>query len=242
MAGAPRPHHILVTPWLINRSRSSAGTQQRAMLGTPYPLPGGIMRKLAGLAGAIALAAAAGACSSPGSSTSTAATATPRSGTETITATLTGAPAASYLNSGGTTPPSFPSVVFAGAVTTTIRGPVMLGHSTAKTATHTFVTPAGDLTIRRTQKTHDNQLAPAGQSGSTCYFTASSTGVYTVVGSQSTGKFAGAAGGGAYVTTVVLGADLQPGRTTCSLSNAGSVIAKGTSITYRASGPLTLRQ
>jgi len=200
------------------------------------------MRKLAGLAGAIALAAAVGACSSPGSSTGATATATPRSGTETITATLTGASAVSYFNSGGATPPSFPSVVFAGVVNTTIGGPVTLGHSTAKTVTHTFVTPVGNLTIRRTQKTRHDQLAPAGQSGSACYFAASSTGVYTVVGSQSTGKFAGATGGGTYVTRVVVGADLQPGRTTCSVNSAGNLIAKGTSITYRASGPLTVKQ
>ena len=199
------------------------------------------MRKLAGLAGAIALAAAVGACSSSGGSTGATATAMPRSGIETITATLAGAPAASYFDSGGITPPSFPSVVFAGVVNTTIRGPVTLGHSTAKTVTYTFVTPAGNLTIRRTQKTRRNQLAPAGRSGSTCYFTASVTGVYTVAGSRSTGKFAGATGGGAYVTTVVVGADLLPGRTTCSVSNAGNVIAKGTSITYRASGPLTVK-
>ena len=190
------------------------------------------MRKLAGLAGAIALAAAVGACSSSGGSTGATATAMPRSGIETITATLAGAPAASYFDSGGITPPSFPSVVFAGVVNTTIRGPVTLGGSTGKTVTHTFVTPAGNLTIRRTEKIRNNQLAPAGQSGSTCYFTASVTGVYTVVGSQSTGKFAGATGSGTYVTTVAVGADLQPGRTTCSVSNAGNVIAKGTSITY----------
>ena len=202
---------------------------------------GEIVRKLAGLAGAIALAAAAGACSSSGGSTSATATAVPRSGTETITATLTGAPAARYFSSSGATPPSFPSVVFAGVVNTTIRGPVTLGHSTAKTVTYTFVTPAGNLTIRRTQKTRRNQLAPAGRSGNTCYFTASSTGVYTVVGSQSTGTFAGATGSGTYVTTVVLGADLLPGRTTCSVSNAGTVTAQGTSITYRASGPLTVK-
>ena len=197
------------------------------------------MRKLAGLAGAVALGAAVGGCSSSGS---TSAAATPRSGTETITAMLTGAPAASYFNSGGATPPSFPAVVFAGVVTTTIRGPVTLGRATGKTVTHILVTPAGNLTIRRTEKTRNNQLAPAGRSGSTCYFTASSTGVYTVAGSQSTGKFAGAAGGGTYVTTVVVGADLLPGRTTCSISSAGSVIATGTSITYRASGPLTVEQ
>ena len=198
------------------------------------------MRKLAGLAGAVALAAAVAACSSSGSGTS--ATATTMSGTETITATLTGASAASYFSSGGATPPSFPAVVFAGVVNTTIRGPVTLGYSTAKTATHTFVTPAGNLTIRRTRKTRNTELTPAGQSGSACYFTASSTGVYTVVGSQSTGKFAGATGGGTYVTAVVVGADLLPGRTTCSVSSAGTVIAKGTSITYRASGPLTVKQ
>jgi hypothetical protein len=211
------------------------------MLRMLYPLDGGIMRKLAGLAGAFALAAV-GACSSSGGSTSATATATPGSGTETITATLTGAPAASYLNSGGATPPSFPAVVFAGVVNTTIRGPVTLGHSTATTVTYTFVTPAGKLTIRRTRKTLSNQLAPAGRSGSTCYFTASNTGVYTVVGSRSTGKFADAVGGGTYVTMVVVGADLQPGRTTCSASSVGTVIAKGTSITYRASGPLTVKQ
>jgi hypothetical protein len=166
----------------------------------------------------------------------------PRSGTETITAMLTGAPAASYFSSGGSTPPSFPSVVFTGVVTTTIRGPVTLGSATGKTVTHTFVTPAGNLTIRRTEKTRNNQLAPAGRSGSTCYFTASSTGVYAVVGSQSTGTFAGATGTGTYATMVVVGADLQPGRTTCSVTNAGTVIAQGTSITYRASGPLTVKQ
>jgi hypothetical protein len=108
---------------------------------------------------------------------------------------------------------------------------VTLGHATGKTVTHTFVTPAGNLTIRRTEKTRSTQLAPTGQSGSTCYFTASGTGAYTVVGSQSTRKFAGATGSGTYVTTVVVGANLRPGRTTCSVSNDGTVIAQGTSIT-----------
>ena len=196
------------------------------------------MRKLAGRAGAIALAAAMAACSSSGGTTG--ATAAARSGTETITATLTGAAAVRYLNSGGAAPPSFPSVVFAGVVNTTIRGPVTLGRSTAETATHAFVTPAGNLTIRRTRTARHTQLAPAGRSGRTCYFTASSAGVYTVVGSQSTGEFAGAAGGGTYLTTVVVGADLLPGRTTCSVSSVGTLIAMGTSITYRASGPLTV--
>ena len=216
------------------------------MLRTLYQLQWGIMRTLAGLAGAIALAAAVGACSSSGSSasssTSATATATPKSGTETITATLTGGEAASYLNSNGNTQPSFASLVFTGPVSATAKGPVTLGGSTAKTATKTFVTPAGNLTVRRTVKTRDSQLVPTGKSGSTCYFAARSTGVYTVVRSQSTGKFAGATGSGTYVTTIALGADLMPGKTTCTVNNVGNVIPKGTLITLRASGPLTLKQ
>ena len=203
------------------------------------------MRKLAGPAGAIVLAAAVGACSSSGSSASSSsatATAVPKSGTETITATLTGGAAANYLNGNGSTQPSVPSLVFTGPVSTTANGPVTLGGSTAKTATRTFVTPAGNLTVRRTVKTSDSQPVPAGNRGKTCYFAARSTGVYTVVRSQSTGKFAGATGGGTYITTIALGADLMPGRTTCAVDNVGNVIPKGTLITFRASGPLTLKR
>ena len=61
-------------------------------------------------------------------------------------------------------------------------------------------------------------------------------------GTEARGREQVGTGGGTYVTTVVVGADLQPGRTTCSVSNAGTVVAKGTSITYRASGPLTVKQ
>lgn len=206
----------------------------------------GIMRKLTGLAGAIALAAAAGACSSSGSSasssTSATATVTPKSGTETITATLTGGAAANYLNSNGSTQPSPPSLVFTGPVSTTAKGPVTLGGTTAKTASKTFVTPAGNLVVQRTVKTSDSQPVPAGKTGRTCYFAARSTGVYTVVRPQSTGMFAGAAGSGTYLTTIAVGADLMPGNTTCTVSNVGRVIPKGTLITFRASGPLTLKQ
>lgn len=191
-------------------------------------------------------AAAVGACSSSGGSTSSSTsakpTATAMSGTETITATLAGAAAASYLSSNGNTQPLFPSLVFTGPVNTTVKGPVMLGSSNAKTATHTFVTPAGKLTIQRTRQTAQSQPTPAGQSGSTCYFTAKSTGTYTVVGSQSTGKFAGATGSGTYVESVTIAAGLLPGKATCSVSNVGNVVAKGTSLTFRASGPLTVKQ
>lgn len=204
------------------------------------------MRKLAGPAGAIVLAAAVGACSSSGSSASSSssatATAVPKSGTETITATLTGGAAANYLNSNGSTQPSVPSLVFTGPVSTTAKGPVTLGGSTAKTATQAFATPVGNLAVRRTVKTSDSQPVPTGKSGRTCYFSARNTGVYTVVRSQSTGKFADATGSGTYVTTIAVGADLRPGKTTCTVNNVGNVIPKGTLITFRASGPLTLKQ
>jgi hypothetical protein len=202
------------------------------------------MRKLAGLAGAIVLAAAAGACSSSGSSASAQATATPKSGTETITGTATGAAAANWLNSGGKTQLQVPSLVFTGPVDTTISGRLArLDSGSAKTNTHTFVTPAGNLTIQRASSTSESQPAVVGKSGSTCYFKETGTYSYTVVGSQSTGKFAGAAGSGTITSTVVLGADLLPGKTTCSVDNVGSNgIAKGASITFKASGPLTLKQ
>jgi len=65
---------------------------------------------------------------------------------------------------------------------------------------------------------------------------------YTVLGSKSTGKFAGATGGGTYAITILAEANLLPGKTTCSANNTGNAIAKGASITFKATGPLTLKQ
>jgi hypothetical protein len=241
--------HNLVTPWLISRFRSSCGAYQRVMLGPLYNHIGGIMRKLAVLAGAVALAAMVGACSSSGgsasSSTSAKATATPMSGTETFTGSVTGAAAAKLLNSNSNTGPSFSSLVFTGPVTTTIRGPVGLGNDgNAKTATHTFVTPAGNFTVQHTTKTNGQaQPTVTGKSGSTCYFSQNiGTGGYTVLGSKSTGKFAGATGSGTYAITILAEANLLAGKTTCSANNTGNVMATGASITFKGSGPLTLKQ
>jgi hypothetical protein len=119
---------------------------------------------------------------------------------------------------------------------------VSLGGSTDKTSTHTFVTAAGNLTVQRTSKTTKGQLTPNGKNGSTCYFAETGTYSYVVAGSQSTGKFAGATGSGTGTTTVVLGANLLPGKTTCSVNNISDVITKGASITFKLSGPLTLKQ
>lgn len=166
------------------------------------------------------------------------------SGTETITGTLTGAAAAEVLNSNSSAGPAFPSLVFTGPVDTIIRGPVTIGSGNARTATYTFVTPAGNLTVQHTTKTYgQTQPTVTGKRGSTCYFSENGgIGIYTVIGSKSTGKFAGATGSGTYTITFLAEANLLAGRTTCSISNTGNVFAKGASITFKASGPLTLKQ
>jgi hypothetical protein len=68
-------------------------------------------------------------------------------GTETFTGMPTGAAASKRLTSNSNAAPSFPSLVFTGPVDTTISGPVSLGSGNAKTATHAFVTPAGNFTV-----------------------------------------------------------------------------------------------
>ena len=201
------------------------------------------------VAGFTVLAAAVGACSSSGSSTSASsstsptATATPMSGTETLTGTLTGAAAAKWLNSYGNAAPSFASLVLTGPVDTAISGPVSLGTGSATTTTQTFVTPAGNLTVQYTTKTSGGgQPTASRKSGSTCYFRLDGgTGTYRVLRSKSTGKFAGATGHGTYAITILAAANLLPDKTFCDLL-PGYALAKGTSVTFKASGPLTLRQ
>ena len=81
-----------------------------------------------------------------------------------------------------------------------------------------------------------------GKSGSTCYFTQNGGGgKYKVDGSKSTGKFADATGSGTFVTTIVAAADLLPGKTTCTPNNTGNVLPTSASITFKASGPLTIK-
>jgi hypothetical protein len=201
------------------------------------------------VAGFTVLAAAVGACSSSGSSTSASssasptAAATPVSGIETLTGTLTGAVAVKWLNSYGNAAPSFASLVLTGPVDTVISGPVSVGTGSATTATPTFVTPAGNFTVQYTVKTDSGVLPTVtGKSGSTCYFRLDGgTGTYTVLGSNSTGKFSGATGHGTYAITILAAANLLSDNTVCDWL-PGYELAKGTSVTFKASGPLTLRQ
>jgi hypothetical protein len=126
--------------------------------------------------------------SSASGSTTAKPAATPMSGTETFTGTLTGAAAAEWLNSNSNAAPSLASLVFTDPVDTTISGPVSLGKGNAKTATHTFVTPAGSFTVGHTAKTKgQTQPTVTGTSGSTCYFTLNAgAGSYAVPRSKST--------------------------------------------------------
>jgi hypothetical protein len=80
------------------------------------------------------------------------------------------------------------------------------------------------------------------KSGNTCYFKQNGGGAkYKVDGSKSTGKFAGSTGSGTFATTSVYAADLSSGKTTCTANNTGNVVPTGSSITFKASGPLTLK-
>ena len=94
------------------------------------------------------------------------------SGTETLTGVVSGAAAAKLLNANGNPPLKFTSLVFSGPVNTSLSN-VTLGGGKAKTATHAFVTPAGNFTVTRTV-TSKGQPQPTvtGQTGNTCHFTA----------------------------------------------------------------------
>ena len=125
-----------------------------------------------------------------------------------------------------------------GPVDTTARGPF---GGPATTNTPVFSTRAGKLALRLSAKTSQRPTLTS-QSGGICHYTLAGGGSYTVTGSRSTGTFAGAGGHGSYTVTIRAAAKLRPGTTTCDASNVGAVIAKGTSITFRASGPLSTKR
>lgn len=189
------------------------------------------MRKLACLVGTIAVAAGVGAC---GSSSTT-------SGTETLTGVIGGASAANLLNSNTNIALRFSPLAFAGPVRTSAA--IQLGNNRATTASQTFATPAGNLIVTRTVKSRGQQQpSVTGKTGSVCYFRQNiGAGSYTVDGSKSTGKFAGATGGGTYSIGLAVAANLLPGKTACANNNTGKVTATGTSITFKAFGPMTIK-
>lgn len=192
------------------------------------------MRKFVLLTGLLTAGVVLAACSSSSSSSSGG-----TSGTETIIGVVTGASAANQLNSSNNNAPlTLHSLTFSGPVSV-VTGPVSLGSGQQAT----FSTPSGDLAVNHTEPNSEEQPEPAitGKSGNLCYFKGSlGNGTYTVDGSKSTGKFAGATGHGTFNLTVAGAAQLQSG-TTCNINNLGNVVAKGAALTFKASGPLTLK-
>jgi hypothetical protein len=187
------------------------------------------MKRLASMvvitAAGLALAACSSSTSSTSSSASASSSAQAMSGTETITGHVTGT--AAMANA-----PTIP-LKLTGPVTTTST--ITLNGSSQKVAT--FKTADGNLVVSHTKGTSSGKLL----STSTCKFAGTNSGVtYTVLGSQSTGKFKGAVGHG--TAAIVFGGDLpKKPNGKCNTSNSAQPSASTAYTTFTARGPLTLK-
>jgi hypothetical protein len=177
------------------------------------------LKKLAGVAGGIAIAAVAAACSSAPSTTS---------GTETWQGKVTGAAVVTSQS------PTY-HLTFTGPVQATSTWAPPNNNNTK--ATVTFKTTAGNLVVNADLP--DNANPPTSVNKTTCFFTSTITGTYTVVGSQSTGKFKDATGHGnikdvfaAYAPKLKSGA--------CNESNNVQPLPTGAYSTLVVSGPMTV--
>jgi hypothetical protein len=154
-------------------------------------------------------------------------------GIEVITGELTGAKALAVLNNAGAgVPIVFPVGHFAGVVQTT-QMPMPIGMGNV-TATSTFTTAAGNLTVAHTNtvdtppptKWHESK------NGKTCDFTATlETGTAVAVPATSTGKFSQATGHGGFIVLGVGQAPLMSGQATCSFTSVGKVTKGGVTFT-----------
>jgi hypothetical protein len=184
------------------------------------------MKNLAALTAGIALAAGLAACSSSSSSTATATTAH-KSGTEVIYGKLTGS--AAMANN-----PTF-HLTLTGPVATT--GMIPLGSSPKKGATHTFTTAAGGLAVT---------LGSAGKntgglkSAKTCLIVFTTTVPFTVDGSKSTGKFAGATGAG-HAVVAFSGKLPKLSNGKCNASHNAAPSSKTAVTTFTARTTLTVK-
>jgi hypothetical protein len=181
------------------------------------------LKKLAGVAGGIAIAAVAAACSSAPSTTS---------GTETWQGKQVLTPAQLANNN---FQPTYP-MTFTGPVhaTGTFTPP---GGNKVK-VTVTFHTSAGNLVANADLPGNSNQNAPPTSfNAKTCVATFDLNGTYTVAGGSSTGSFKGATGHGtirdAYTITLP---KLASGA--CNEANSAQPLAGHTSLVV--SGPMTV--
>jgi hypothetical protein len=184
------------------------------------------VKRLATVVVIIAAGVVLAACTSTSSTSSSAGAsspAKPMSGTETITGRVTGAAAFTHT-------PTIP-LKLTGPVTTTST--ITLDASTLTMAT--FTTADGNLVISHTKGTTSTKLV----STSTCKYVHRISGqTYTVVGSQSTGKFKGAVGHG--TAAIVVGGNL-PKKAGDKCDTSAEAIADTGYYTLTAHGPLTLK-
>ena len=189
------------------------------------------MKNLAALTAVLALAAGLAACSSSGSSTAAAtakASTTPLSGTETVSGKLTGSASMSDH-------PVF-HLRLAGQVRTTATVSLIL--LPEKDTSYTLKTPVGNLAV-----TLDSAGTLTGvlKSTKTCLHVTTTTVPFTVDGTSSTGRFAGATGTG---TAVFMhsGDDPKFSDGTCDVSESVLASAKTAVATFTATINLTVKQ
>ena len=194
---------------------------------------------IAGLAVAACSSSASSSSASSSSASSSSASTTTTSGTETLHGADTGSAAAANLNSNSNAPLQFPVFTYSGPVNLTVK-PFTLPNSNGPSGTATL---PGGLRVHHVSALPSSNAPPPATwtlKGGNCYFTATfDKGSYTVV-TGSTGKFAGTTGHGSYLITATGSAPLAKGKTTCSFSSMGPVSTQGASITFSASGPLTV--
>jgi hypothetical protein len=166
------------------------------------------------------------------------------SGTETFSGTVTGSRALAALTSPNPNPPlTFPVFTWTGPVRTSISN-YTLPSGNNKEVERTFKTPAGDFTVTRTPNTQrKNTTRATGPVHGICTFRGISSGFYTVVPGESTGKFAGATGHGTFTITLSGSGPISPASAkACTFGSNGPNISKlsSASITFHATGPLTV--
>jgi hypothetical protein len=188
-----------------------------------------------------ALSIVAAACSSSSSSP-----AAPTTGTETLSAVVTGADAAANLNNNSSAPLGFPEGTWTGLIATSLK-PFALGGPDIGT-TH-WATPAGTSTVTHSPAAgFANSSAPPAsathwtKSGSNCSLTVTfSKGTFMFVPASSTGSFARLSGTGTYAVTAQATAPLKPGKTACTFAAIDKFAASGAKISFNATAPAVLK-
>lgn len=186
---------------------------------------------------ALGIAGLAAACSSTTSTTSST-----HSGTEILSGTITGQAAIkTFENQNSNAPLIFPKFTWSGVVNTTaVNESIGSGGNGTE---YTFPTPAGDFALIHTSKSPNGTGSATGPVSGVCSFKDVTSGTYTVVADKSTGSFNGATGHGTFAITITGTGPITPKATKCTVGNNGPNVAgiKSASITFTASGPLTVK-